>query len=263
MATLHGVNGVPEGCIAIVLRGTTGDARGPADGPHQEADFEPSGASALPRTVVYCREVLAMKSCFLSALLESGMKEAKAKRVDLTPLDPRAVRAVLRHLEDPGAAFDALLWSCYRDWQADDVRLIAEAFDYLQVVESDAIVQALQVLHGPGGVRSECVRQGWFDEENWIVLVIPSTRKTRHWRFWVCFLLCLQLMPDAGRPNGQVAFTEMLKPYAADEDAITLRRELVEYGLISRVGDGSEYWRPVYTSRMMAQWIDGMPRPVV
>jgi hypothetical protein len=262
MVTADDTDGVLEGCIAIVVRGTTAQGQNPTSaGPHQVAEFQQSGVP--PPTVIYFEEVLAVKSGYLSALLGSGMKEAQARRVDLTQLDPRAVRAVLRYLEDPTAAFDALLWSYVRDWPPDDTRLIAEAFDYLQVAECDTIVQALQILHCPGGVRSEFVRQGWFDEETWRVLAIPSSRKTRHWRFWVCFLLCLQLMPEVGQPMDQVAFTEMLKPYGGDADAITLRREMVEYGLISRVGDGSEYWRPLYTSRMMSQWIDGMPRPIV
>jgi hypothetical protein len=156
-----------------------------------------------------------------------------------------------------------MLRSCFRHWHTDDVRLVVEAFDYLQVAESDAIVQALQLLRGPGGVRSECVRQGWFDEEKWRVISMPSNRKTRHWRFWVCFLLSLQLMPEPCKTQDQVTFTESLKPSGSDDDAITLRRELVEYSLISRAGDGSEYWRPLYTSMMMSRWIDGMPRPIV
>jgi hypothetical protein len=260
MSTVDDMDGAPEGCIAIVVRGTTNEheRRDLHDGPYPKVE-----SRVPPSTVIYFREVLAVKSSYLSALLGSGMKEAQARRVDLTRLDPRAVRAVFRYLQDPAAAFDSMLRSCFRHWHPDDVRLVVEAFDYLQVAENDAIVQALQLLRGRGGVRSECVRQGWFDEEKWRVISMPSNRKTRRWRFWVCLLLSLQLMPEPCTPQDQVAFTESLKTNGSNEDAITLRRELVEYGLISRAGDGSEYWRPLYTSRMMSRWIDGMPRPIV
>jgi hypothetical protein len=85
MITVDDTDGAPEGCIAIVVRGTTNvhERRDPYEGPHPEAE-----SGVPPSIVIYFREVLTEKSCYLSALLESGMKEAQARRVDLTRLGP-------------------------------------------------------------------------------------------------------------------------------------------------------------------------------
>lgn len=46
-------------------------------------------------------------------------------------------------------------------------------------------------------------------------------------------------------------------------ESVSLRRELIEYGLLQREGDGSAYWRPLYTISQLQQWIKGLPRKVV
>jgi hypothetical protein len=253
-----------DGRISIVVRGSTSAG---SDSRNVVVTQQRSDAATAPSTTpgpvgsthIWFPEEIARKSLYVSTLLDSGMVEARSKRVDLTHLDPRAVEIILRFLHDPDSEFDSLL---ERQWEAEEVDFLAEAFDYLQVEGSDGLREMLLSLRA---IRSQCIRQGWVDKDNPNVFSFPSARKKRYWRFWVCFLLCRNILPVADSPVEQGAFTATLQVFGGDsgDGTITLRRELVDYGLIAREGDGSAYWRPKYTASMMSKWLVGIPRSIV
>jgi hypothetical protein len=62
----------------------------------------------------------------------------------------------------------------------------------------------------------------------------------------------------------QITLTQRLEGIRGSEGgAVALRRELIEYGLLQRQGDGSVYWRPPYTVQQIRTWIQGMPRKII
>jgi hypothetical protein len=251
-----------EGLITIVIRGGTGANPGASNlAVADPQNSEPEAPSTAPEAIalIWFPEETARNSLYVAALLDSGMVEARSKRIDLTRLDPRAAETILRFLQDRESEFDSLMG---RSWEFEEINMIAEAFDYLQVKGSDGLKYILLSLRE---IRSECIRKRYVDKETWSVLSIPCGRKKRYWRFWVCFLFCRNILPVAESPVEQGAFTAMLQAFGGDGGggAITLRRELVEYGLIAREGGGSAYWRPKYTARMISQWLVGIPRSIV
>jgi hypothetical protein len=135
--------------------------------------------------------------------------------------------------------------------------LLDEAADYLQI-HNEQLDVTLQALH----IVQDCVEQGWVSfTKPRHVLQLPISKKNRAWRLWVCYVLCLELLPHPETHVDQPTFTQMLQKITGD--AVALRRELIEYGLVLREGDGSSYWRPHYSVSRLQEWIAGIPRRVI
>jgi hypothetical protein len=209
--------------------------------------------------------VLRQHSGYFDALYESGLAESAATEIQLLHLDSPATTAILNHMHDT-INQQLGFWNDF-DWNNEqDVASLVQVADYLQIQGSDLsdpFYRSIAILSNPDIVRSECAAKGLLAETGQ-VLQIPIGKKKRAWRFWVCFLLCLDLMPEEGVRMDQAAFTEILGPVGAScGGAVSLRRELVEYGLVQREGDGSAYWRPAYTVSMLRGWIQGRQRNVI
>ena len=170
----------------------------------------------------------------------------------------------------------------YGSWQTEDGESIDQVFDYLQVCEDNDhstkevtkkdnhqeedewTLSAIRILRNPYHyLREDCIVEGWIDGSSGTILSLPVGKKKRSWRFWVCYLLCLNVFPQPNVRIDQLQFTEKLGGVDHAGGPVALRRELVEYGLIQREGDGSAYWRPPYTVQMVRQWLKGMPRKII
>jgi hypothetical protein len=207
---------------------------------------------------------LSKHSRYFQALLSSGMTETQTKTIRLLQLDPRAVRCFLRFTEDQ----ELEVWDGSINWESEDGARIEEAFDYLQVNDDsdqsdDLTLSAIQIFREVSTIRKECLAQGWMDQETNAICALPEGKKKRAWRLWVCYLLCLNILPMAKERIDQQDFTQKLKDVEGAGGPVALRRELVEYELIQREGDGSAYWRPNYTIAMARRWLKGMPRKIV
>jgi hypothetical protein len=216
--------------------------------------------------------ILRQNSAFFCALLDSGLAESRSHRIELLHLDPRAVRAILFSLDDDGdeTTTKLTLWEGF-DWaNQEHVASLVQVVDYLQITPRggngmdnnggglNIDLQAIRILNCPDIIRLECAAQGLVDSETGEIHKIPVGKKQRFWRFWVCFLLCLDIMPDEGVRMDQSTFTERLNRVGEScGGAVALRRDLIEYKLIQREGDGSAYWRPAYTANMLRSWIKG------
>eukprot|EP00978_Attheya_sp_CCMP212_P014482 scaffold36944_cov49-Attheya_sp.AAC.6 len=209
--------------------------------------------------ICYPEDVLRKKSGYFAALFESGgFVESRSRRIQLRHLDPRAVQAM----------FEERLWEDFNVKNPTDTDALYEAMDYLQMefcrTNNRSVhdtIRAMHILHDPDEmIRSECIAQRWAAPETGEIMRLPTTKKKRAWRFWVCYLLAMDIFPQEERPMDQPTLTQMLIPFG---DAVTLRRELIEYGLIQREGDGSAYWRPVYTIEMVLKWMHGQQRTVI
>ena len=248
----------PASCITVVLAAepTPDDCVDPRD---DCSTFSRIHSIQVP-------ESAARQSLFFSALLDSGMVESQTRQIELKHLHPRAVKTAVEFLTNQQRTFEEILLSGFRDPDSADLMLrLEEAFDYLQVPEGCTMMPPLLALHGPQGIRLECARQRWItsSDKEFRVIVIPFSKRTRHYRIWVCLALCMQLLPNPCTILDQTDFTAMLEPYSGDVGAVALRRELVEYGLVSRMGDGSAYWRPSYTFEQLGKWLGGNPRKMV
>lgn len=216
--------------------------------------------------------ILRQHSAYFCALLDSGLAESRSLRIELLHLDHRAVRAILFSL-DIETTHKMTLWEGF-DWaNQEHVASLVQVVDYLQITGTrgggDGIMdggggeyctdlQVIRILNCPDLIRSECAAVGLVDPETGEIQKIPVGKKKKIWRFWICFLLCLDIMPDDGVRMDQSIFTERLGPVGEScGGAVALRRDLIEYGLIEREGDGSAYWRPVYTATMLRSWIKG------
>jgi hypothetical protein len=212
--------------------------------------------------------ILRNNSGYFAALLDSGLAESRSRRIELFHLDPQAATAILKSLEDKNDTTEMTLWEGF-DWVNErHVASLVQVMDYLQITrggmdDMNLAFRTIRILSDPDIIRSECAAQGLVDIETGI-LQIPVGKKKRFWRFWVCFLLCLDVMPDEGVRMDQSTFTEKLGPVGEScGGAVALRRDLIEYGLVQREGDGSAYWRPVYTATMLRSWIKGVDRRVI
>jgi hypothetical protein len=218
--------------------------------------------------------ILRQHSAYFCALLDSGLAESRSLRIELLHLDARAVRAILFSL-DIKTTRKMTLWEGF-DWaNREHVASLIQVVDYLQITGTwvgngggDGIMdgggeycidlQVIRVLNCPDIIRSECVAVGLVRRETGEIRKVPVGKKNKFRRFWVCFLLCMDIMPDEGALMDQSTFTERLGPVGEScGGAVALRRDLIEYGLIEREGDGSAYWRPVYTATMLRRWIKG------
>jgi hypothetical protein len=216
--------------------------------------------------------ILRVHSAYFCALLDSGLAESRSRRIELLHLDVRAVRAILFSL-DIKTTDTMTLWEGF-DWDnREQVASLVQVVDYLQITgtrqgdghgimdgggEYCIDLQVIRILNCPDIIRSECAAVGLVKSETGEIDKIPVGKKKKYWRFWVCFLLCLDIMPDEGVLMDQSMFTERLGPVGEScGGAVALRRDLIEYGLIQREGDGSAYWRPVYTANMLRRWIKG------
>jgi hypothetical protein len=214
--------------------------------------------------------ILRQNSAYFGALLDSPYwAESASRRFELFHLDPRAARAILTSLDDENETTrkSMTLWEGF-DWaNQEHVASLVEVVDYLQITSTRGgdDLQAIRILNCPDIIRSECAAQGGLvDPRTGEIQQIPVGKKKRYWRFWVCFLLCLDIMPEEGVRMDQSRFTERLGPVGAlCGGAVALRRDLIEYGLIQREGDGSAYWRPAYTAIMLRSWIKGIERKVI
>jgi hypothetical protein len=207
--------------------------------------------------------VLQKQSPFFDALLSSGMKETSTKRIELMHLPAPAVEWAIRILERSGSIEEQLPWPGF-EWERDGISLL-HVLDYFQMMDKHddkATLSSIRILYQPQIIEEELVNQGYVTPEGNVV-ALPVGKKKRSWRFWTCFVLCRRLLPTENQQVDQVTFTATLSQACLGEDPIALRRELVEYGLISREGDGSAYWRPTYTVPMVRQWLAGMPRLVI
>jgi hypothetical protein len=217
--------------------------------------------------------ILRQHSAYFCALLDSGLAESRSRRIELLHLDPRAVRAILFSL-DIETTHKMTLWEGFNWANHEQVASLVQVVDYLQITgtrqggDGDGVMdgggeycidlQVIRILNCPDIIRSECAAVGLVDSETGGIHKIPVGKKKKYWRFWVCFLLCLDIMPDEGVLMDQSTFTERLGPVGEScGGAVALRRDLIEYGLIEREGDGSAYWRPVYTATMLRSWIKG------
>jgi hypothetical protein len=209
---------------------------------------------------------LSKHSRYFQALLSSGMTETQTKTIRLLQLDPQAVHCFLRFTKDQQLE----AWDGFINWESEDGARIEEAFDYLQVNDDDSddpsdnlTLSAIQIFREVSTIRRQCRAQGWIYQESEAVCALPEGKKKRAWRFWVCYLLCLDILPIANERIDQQEFTQKLKGVEGAGGPVVLRRELVEYELIQREGDGSAYWRPNYTITMARRWLKGMPRKIV
>lgn len=206
---------------------------------------------------------LKKKSRYFAALLASGMSESRPRTIQLDHLDTRAVLCFVEFLETN----EISLWQGF-NWQGDDGAGLEQTFDYLQFYDNEkgteeSTLQAIQILHNPASIEEECISQGWIHETTGSIQSLPEGKKKRAWRFWVCYCLCLAILPETNNRIDQLEFTEKLSQVKGAGGPVALRRELVEYDLIEREGDGSAYWRPNYTVAMMRRWLKGMPRRVI
>lgn len=177
----------------------------------------------------------------MTALLSSGMLESQSRQVRLK-FDAMALQCIVQYLE---ATHQTYLEDTLKHASVEVLNIM----DYLQVNDNHAAV--IQALH----IFLELSK----DDRD--LSMLPSGRKKRYERFWACWLLCFQFFLPEKRMD-QRAVTEQLQQIK-DENAVTLRRELVEYGFLRRQGDGSEYWRPIYTVALMEKWLEGVPRRIV
>jgi hypothetical protein len=218
---------------------------------------------------------LIQRSRYFAALLQSGMSETLTRTIPLGHLDPRAIRCFCDFLETNNVA----TWDNFDSWENDGF-WIEEAFDYLQVCDKndqqqqkgssssnnnnneELTLSAIRILRNPDSIQEECLARGWIDETG-AVCSLPMGKKKGAWRFWVCYLLCLKILPLAQERIDQLEFTDKLNSVEGADGPVVLRRELVGYNLIEREGDGSAYWRPPYTVAMVRIWLKGMPRSVV
>ena len=206
---------------------------------------------------------LKKKSRYFAALLASGMSESRSRTIQLDHLDARAVLCFVEFLDTN----EISLWQGF-NWQGDDGAGLEQTFDYLQFCDNEketeeSTLQAIQILHNPTSIEEECISQGWIHETTRSIQSLPEGKKKRVWRFWVCYCLCLAILPETNTRIDQLGFTEKLSQVTGAGGPVALRRELVEYHLIEREGDGSAYWRPNYTVKMMRRWLKGMPRRVI
>jgi hypothetical protein len=187
------------------------------------------------------------------------------------------------------------LWPNFLGWETEDSAALVQALDYLQIEEChrsstdytngacknhdgellECTIQAIHILHDPSIVRQEYIEQGWIvvrtlsssssnaAATHYYFHQIPVGKKKRSWRFWVCYFLCLDIMPQQGERMDQMSFTSRLENINGSGGAVALRRELIEYGLMEREGDGSAYWRPPYTISLLRDRIKGLPRRVM
>jgi hypothetical protein len=215
--------------------------------------------------------ILRRHSAYFCALLDSGLAESRSLRIELFHLDYRAVRAILFSL-DIETTQKMRVWEGF-DWaNQEHVASLVQVVDYLQITgtrqggaaimdgggEYCTDLQVIRILNCPDIIRSECAAVGLVDSETGGIHKIPVGKKQKIWRFWVCYLLCQDIMPVEDIHMDQSTFTERLGPVGEScGGAVALRRDLIEYGLIEREGDGSSYWRPVYTATMLRRWIKG------
>jgi hypothetical protein len=187
-------------------------------------------------------------SGYFNALLDGCFAESRSRCVELLSLDKAAVQTLIDFAYDTNSV----------DWDAvEDLSLLDEAADYLQI-HNEQLDVTLQALH----IVQDCVEQGWVSfTKPRHVLQLPISKKNRAWRLWVCYVLCLELLPHPETHVDQPTFTQMLQKITGD--AVALRRELIEYGLVLREGDGSSYWRPHYSVSRLQEWIAGIPRRVI
>jgi hypothetical protein len=135
------------------------------------------------------------------------------------------------------------------EWE-DDYTTILQVVDYLQITgvtdtDLNRIYQAVEIYKSPEVLREEFKKQDWVSHDSpFCIISIPNSKKKREWRFWVLYVLCLDMMPIENIHLEPTIIVQALVPFG---DAIAIRRELVEYGLMEREGDGSAYWRPPYT----------------
>lgn len=246
--------------------------------------------------------VLIQASRYFCVMLDGGVSgngccfaESLSRRIELQHLDHQAVHAILDYLHDAAATSsntptEFKLWPNFLGWETEDSAALVQALDYLQIEEYcsgdnnnacnhekllDCTIQAVHILHDPSIVRQECIAQRWIDvvrttrssstntATTFYFRQIPVGKKKRSWRFWVCYFLCLDVMPQQGERMDQMSFTDRLENIEGSGGAVALRRELIEYGLMEREGDGSAYWRPPYTISLLRDRIKGLPRRVM
>jgi hypothetical protein len=236
---------------------------------------------------------------YFQTLFHGAYSDSDATVLHLTCLDARVVRTLLE--EYPKMRHDEMLnlWKHCDDDAATES--LIQALDYLQMKLPAITLQADKLLYlgYMGGLRRDCQQQGYclLDDDNhhYTVIRLPTGKKKRTLRFWVCVLLCLEIFPAATvtseeRPtttnakrvddddtyhkkttttSAATTMTHKTKmrltqpelmdrlqtPAGGPAAAIDLRRELIEAGLLEREADGSAYWRPVYTARRMEQWV--------
>lgn len=127
--------------------------------------------------------VLSENSAYFAGLLGGAFAEALSRRVELLHLDPDAVKSVVAYLQNGFAD------------RKHDAIVLEQNLDYLQI-EPLTISQAISILNDPLSVRHECIKQGYIVGSKYH---LPVGKKKRSWRFWVCYLLSLDILPnDAG-----------------------------------------------------------------
>ena len=214
--------------------------------------------------------LLRRSSAYFAAIFEGDYVESRSGRIQLSHLEPRAVKTILCYLQNEDSDRDVLhFWVGHGLFGSIDTEALEEALDYLQIggrntSTASQTVQVIHLLNDPNLIRSECEKQGWISADTGEVLSIPFGRKKRFWRHWVCFLLCIQIMAKENERVDQETFTARLGDLGEGSGgSVALRRELIEHGLIEREGDGSAYWRPPFTIKKIRSWITGMPRRVI
>jgi hypothetical protein len=208
-------------------------------------------------------DLMHVSEYFASMFSRNDFEESISNQVNFAHLNQEAIHFVLDSLITYGNTSTifcsklidrmeskrSLNYECINKWE-DDYTTILHVADYLQVngvsgKDFDLINQTVEVLKHPEIVREECKKQGWASSDSpFRITCIPHNKKKREWRFWVFYVLCIDMMPIANERVEPSVIAQTLIPLG---DAIAIRRELVEYGLIQREGDGSAYWRPSYT----------------
>jgi hypothetical protein len=195
--------------------------------------------------------VMREHSGYFSAMLNSGLSESFSRRIEIVQLDVDAVQTIIDILEQR----ETVSLLC-------DARALQEALDYLQIDPMTALTaEALQIRANPGVIRTTCIELGWIDGATNKVVTIPVGKKKSRCRFWLFYLLCLEeLCPTGNERIDQTILTDKLNELG---NGVTLRRELIEYGLLHREEGGSDYWRPVYDFNFIRQSLQTKPRKIV
>lgn len=199
----------------------------------------------------------------------SPWRDSQCTTHRLESLDPSTVEGILRYAQmDRNSDSVMDIWD---NWMLetshdDAVQELQCTIDYLQMVLPASYSHSERMLHLGNlmAMQNECLKQGYIMMEPQRVVSLPTGKKKRVARFWVCCFLCLELFPDVGTPMDQQELTERLAQFTEGmAEAVELRREFIEAGLLEREGDGSAYWRPIYSANMLEKWTRGGARRVI
>jgi hypothetical protein len=191
-------------------------------------------------------------SGYFSAMFSGFFAESRSRCVRLLNLDKKAVQALINFAYDTYSA-DPNSADCDADsikWETkDDLYCIGETATYLQI-HNEQLDITLQAAH----MVRYCFDRGWVSEyKPRFLLKFPLSQKER---YWVCYVVCIDLLPHPETHIDRPTFTEMLLEITYDADS--LLGVLIHFGLVLSEKDGSSYWRPLYSPSMLHARMPGI-----